>query len=92
MNIEKRGKPLTVCTNCSMPGYYYVLAGVKCCLRIGTELCDGIIQIAIGTKDWTECPSCSATGREGNKECSECVLGCGWLFLGSEALLSLSKT
>jgi hypothetical protein len=71
-----------------MPGYYFVLANVKCDRRIGTIWCKGIIQVAIGKKDWTECPSCLATGREGNKACNQCILGSGWLFLGGAELLS----
>jgi hypothetical protein len=87
--MEKRRKPLTVCTTCSTPGYYFVLANVKCCRRIGTKRCEGFIQVAIGTKDWTECPLCLATGRDGNKVCSQCFLGSGWQFLRREQSLSL---
>ena len=90
LNMEKQRKPLTACTDCSMPGYYFVLANVKCCRRIGTERCEGFIRVTIGAKDWAECPACLATGREGNKECSQCFLGSGWQLLRREPPLSLS--
>ena len=88
--MEKRRKPLTVCTVCSTPGYYFVLANVKCSRSIGTKRCEGFIRVAIRQNDWAECPSCLATGSEGNKVCNQCVLGSGWLFIRKEELLSLS--
>ena len=72
----KRLKPVTSCTNCGAPGYNIAVTDYRRCKRPG---CKGTIQSAIGIIDWAECPSCSATGREGDKVCGPCE-GSGWLF------------
>ncbi len=78
LDMEKRLKPETACTDCGAPGSNITLTeDYGNCWRVG---CKGRIQTAIGENDWAECPSCAATGWEGGKDCSQCD-GAGWLFV-----------
>jgi hypothetical protein len=83
LDMEKRRKHETACTDCGEPGSNITLAeDYGSCWRTG---CKGSIQTAIGENDWAECPSCAATGWESGKTCSQCD-GAGWLFVRNRKL------
>ena len=78
--MEKQPKPVTCCTVCGKVGYSINLANGLCGRRYDGKRCRGVNQSAIGVNDWSECPSCTATGWEGNSMCHPCN-GSGWIFV-----------
>jgi hypothetical protein len=83
--MDKLHLPVTVCTVCHTPGHIIAAAGQRSRVykRNGKqERCQGVMQSAIGVKDWGECPSCNATGWEGatSQRCTQCD-GAGWIFV-----------
>ena len=41
--------------------------------------CRGSFRSAVGVNDWSECPTCAATGWTGNVRCQHCQ-GDGWHY------------
>ena len=78
-DMEKRPKPVTVCTDCGAPGYDVKLSTGSCGRMVRGKRCRGTNQSAIGDNDWRECPACAASGYEGVAQCGECD-GFGWFF------------
>lgn len=80
MTDTKRRRPVTVCTVCGAPGYDANLHGKRCGRKIDGKRCSGSTNVAIGEKDWEECPSCGATGYASEKRCDQCS-GSGWIYV-----------
>ena len=68
----KRRRPCTSYTICQPLDYHISLAGGRCPRVVGGKRCLGINENYFQENDWAECPSCAATGWEGDKACSQC--------------------
>lgn len=80
MTNEKRQIPATACTKCRTPGRDANLAGNQCGRKIDGNRCTGSVSVAIGARDWQECPSCGATGLVHGDKCDQCD-GWGWIYV-----------
>jgi hypothetical protein len=80
--MEKKSKPVAICSKCARPTTNYDAIGVSCSRRLSNrEKCRGVYISALRDEDWKECPSCAAT----DTACSLCS-GVGWLFVGKNHL------
>jgi hypothetical protein len=83
--MEKLRPPVAICTVCRKPGYNTAYIGQPCgqvyTRNRKQKRCRGVMQSAWGAKDWSECPTCNATGWEEpmSKRCTQCD-GAGWIF------------
>jgi hypothetical protein len=80
LNQMMRPKPVTFCTNCRAFGYNIGVASGKCGRKVDGKKCKGTVQSAIQENDWIDCPSCKATGLDGDRTCRQCI-GSGWIFV-----------
>jgi DnaJ-class molecular chaperone len=76
-------RPLAFCTTCREPNRDPTAVGraIRCTrfAESGHRRCGGMFRSAVAAEDWTACPSCQATGRESDNNCSQCN-GYGWLL------------
>ena len=78
MPTDTRPKPVTFCTVCGRVGYNIATANQRCGQTFNRKRCRGVNTSALNVNDWSECPSCAATGGENGKTCHQCD-GAGWL-------------
>lgn len=86
LQMEKRQKPVTICTVCRKPGYNTLAVGMQCPqfhkVDYKRDRCIGAMQSAVGENDWAKCPWCDTTGEDDPQQvrCSACG-GAGWFFV-----------
>lgn len=81
MNTEKP-KPFGVCTQCGHYTHSIEAVNNRCGQTLGRKKrCQGVYQSALAPGDWTRCPNCNATHRDGENRCSQCG-DVGWFFSG----------
>jgi len=84
--MEKRPRPVTVCTDCGAPGYDVKLSTGSCGRMVRGKRCNGTNQRAIGDS-WKECLTCAPFGYVGPAQCSVCD-GFGWVCAEALHLMS----
>jgi len=76
---DQRPLPVTYCMKCGKAGHNIAASKIPCGQTITRKRCRGAVRRATGVNDWRECPTCFATGWDGDKFCTQCN-GDGWLF------------
>ena len=80
MHAQTKQHPVAVCTVCGAFGYSKQNIGERCGKPNGGRRCMGVRGRATDRSNWTQCPKCGGTGRDGNDECSRCF-NRGWLYV-----------
>ena len=78
-NMEKKAKPVGVCTSCRETTYDARRINEQCYKRFSGKRCKGVFGSALNIDDWRECSACKATGATGGMQCGECG-GLGWHY------------
>ena len=80
MTMEKRGRPVAVCSICGFFEYQSQLINDRCGVRHDGRRCKGALINALAPEDWKACEDCDATGSRDGSECMACK-GSGWQYL-----------
>ena len=75
---EKVKRPKGFCAKCGAAQYDVASIGLQCLRTVAGMRCMGTVESALEENDWSECPSCSATGRVEDEVCYRCGEG-GWI-------------
>lgn len=82
MIAEKLERPVGICPRCHAVVRSYDEIGKKCARPLAyAAKCPGVIRSALAKNEWSECPSCHATGRANDSTCTRCN-GAGWIYVG----------
>jgi len=76
---EKLSPPVAICTACHSCSMNPNAINERCGNRFNGKRCQGVLRSAISNGDWKECPTCMASGKEGQSRCSQCE-GFGWIY------------
>lgn len=80
MIAEKLARPVGICPRCRAVVRSFDEIGKKCGRPLAyAAKCPGVIRSALAQDEWSECPSCQATGRADDGTCAQCG-GAGWIF------------
>jgi DnaJ-class molecular chaperone len=79
--VTKLDRPVGICPRCRAVVRSFDQIGRKCArpLPSGT-MCPGVIRSALTREEWSECPSCLATGHIDDGACTRCN-GEGWIYV-----------
>jgi len=80
MTVEKRGRPVAVCTICGRYEYQVQNINARCTAETGNKRCKGAASSALDLNDWQACGDCAASGRRDDADCPSCN-GSGWHYL-----------
>jgi hypothetical protein len=78
MKHPKKAFPLAVCTLCGNLTNRPRAINLQCFREYNEKRCEGMV-VSAPVEGWSECPKCSATGREGDTKCVRCS-GWGWHY------------
>jgi uncharacterized paraquat-inducible protein A len=78
MKHPKKAFPLAVCTLCGYLTNRPRVINLPCFREYNEKRCEGTV-VSAPVEGWSECPKCSATGREGDAKCVRCG-GWGWHY------------
>jgi hypothetical protein len=80
MIAAKLDRPVGICPRCHAVVRSFDEIGKKCArpLPYATK-CPGVIRSALDKNEWSECPSCLATGHI-DGTCMQCN-GAGWVYV-----------
>ncbi len=81
LTATKLDRPVGICPRCGSVARSYDQIGRKCASPqpFGTK-CPGVIRSALARDEWSECPSCGATGLVDGDTCGYCS-GAGWIHV-----------
>lgn len=81
VTAARLGRPVGICPRCHAVVRSFDEIARKCArpLPSGTR-CPGVIRSALAKDEWSECPSCLATGHIDDTTCTQCR-GEGWVYL-----------
>ena len=80
MVAEKLERPVGICPRCRAVVRSYDEIDKKCARPLAyATRCPGVIRSAVAKDEWSECPSCHATGYADGSTCMRCS-GTGWIF------------
>jgi len=81
MITETLSRPIGVCPRCRAAVRSFDEIGKKCGRPLPyAARCPGVIRFAVYKNEWSECPSCHATGRVDDNVCPRCN-GAGWIYV-----------
>src|SRR3974390_3937919 len=86
MIVEKLERPVGIGARCHSVVRSYDEIGQKCGRPLAyAPKCPGVIRSALDKNEWSECPSCLATGRSDDSGWARCP-GAGWSFARRSSL------
>lgn len=81
VTAAKLDRPVGVCPRCGAVVRSFDQLRKKCARpRPSGGKCPGIIRSALAEDEWSECPSCLATGHTDDRVCGRCN-GEGWIYV-----------